>query len=149
MLPSFVACDAFSHLVPHPSTIVLPNYYFNSMHAEVTKGGRCIHVLIPLPLHYLAGHSHRQYFIASTMKYPTVFHTRSDEILAVGTAWERGYCIIMFGLIPIIMVTAQLSHARSYCVSPYSHCVTLGVAYSHTLCHSRSDAVLEIAGGRL
>ena len=30
------------------------------------------------------GRSHRQYFIASS-------HTGSDEILAVGTAWERGY----------------------------------------------------------
>ena len=55
------------------------------------------------------GRSHHQYFIASSMKYCVsslpvrkkvfhhfqyeirVFHTGSDEILVVGTAWERGY----------------------------------------------------------
>ena len=35
------------------------------------------------------GRSHHQYFIASSMKYG-VFHTGSDEILVVGTAWEQG-----------------------------------------------------------
>ena len=38
------------------------------------------------------GHSHRQYFIASSMKYGGVFHT---EILAVGMAWEQ--CGYVFG----------------------------------------------------
>ena len=46
------------------------------------------------------GRSHRQYFIAS------VFHTGSDEILAVGTAWKRGYS----GGIRLILATNWSHH---------------------------------------
>ena len=59
------------------------------------------------------GRSHRQHFIASKIL------EAGDEILAVGTAWERGYCQNHFGgtglgtrneLGALVMLTRGLGH---------------------------------------
>ena len=63
---------------------------------------------------------------------PAVFHTGSDEILAVGTAWERGYTNTrvhkhtQHTLTPTLHTHQTLMHTHAHTLTPVHHTVGLG-----------------------